>query len=83
MLQVSPNDVVSLMTVDIPHPRLMDADFIKFSYAPRLLPEDRTTLVGHICFWGLYVKIVSIIGLVRCQLVKCQLYNKLHLSGFF
>ena len=45
---MSANDVQSLMTVDIPHPRLIDANFLQFTYAPRLLPEDRTMLVGYL-----------------------------------
>ncbi|XP_052794219.1 cGMP-dependent 3',5'-cyclic phosphodiesterase-like isoform X4 [Mya arenaria] len=43
-MQVSPDDVQGLSTCDIPHPRMLDADFVQFSYAPRLLPEDRTPL---------------------------------------
>ncbi|WAQ97874.1 PDE2A-like protein [Mya arenaria] len=43
-MKVSPDDVQGLSTCDIPHPRMLDADFVQFSYAPRLLPEDRTPL---------------------------------------
>ena len=35
---------------------LSPADLIKFSYAPRLLPEDKTTLVGHISYGFIYLK---------------------------
>ncbi|KAL4230916.1 cGMP-dependent 3' [Mactra antiquata] len=43
-MKVSPDDVQSLSQCDIPHPRMLDADFIQFSYAPRSLHEDKTLL---------------------------------------
>ncbi|XP_060579444.1 cGMP-dependent 3',5'-cyclic phosphodiesterase-like [Ruditapes philippinarum] len=43
-MQVSPDDVHGLATVDIPHPRMLHANFIEFSYAPRSLLEDKTLL---------------------------------------
>lgn len=43
-MQVSPEDVQGLSTIDIPHPRMFDVEFIHFSYAPRSLPEEKTLL---------------------------------------
>ena len=44
-LQVSPEDVAGLISVDIPHPRFLHPDFVEFCYAPRTLPESKTLLV--------------------------------------